>query len=295
MRRPANASARTVVLVTILLLVTAATGACAPRPPGAIAAAVDLRDARVVVGGGPDDELKILCQLTVAALEAAGGAAGDQCARYGALDVRLPAQRSFVDTGWAYLSRPDRDLDGRDDPPASWDRLARADVAQGLTWLPPTASSDGDVVVVAPGSPSGPVSALAGRPGAWCASPGPSVGRLAAAYRPAEVRLVDAGAVVAGVARGDCLAGVVPATSGRIPALGLVPLADDRRALPRGGIAPVLRSDVVARHPGIRTVLGMLTPRLTDDVMRGLDREVSQSGRDARDVAREWLADQGLT
>jgi osmoprotectant transport system substrate-binding protein len=294
-RRPRNASAPAVVLVAILALVTAATGACAPRPTGAIAAAADLHDARFVVGGGPDDELKILCQLTVAAIEAAGGGAGDQCARYGALDVRLPAQRSFVDTGWAYLSRPDRDLDGRDDPPATWDRLARDGAAQGLTWLPPTAFSDGDVVVVAAGSPPGPVSALARRPGAWCATPGPSIARLAAAYRPADVRLVDAGAVVAGVARGDCRAGVVPSTSGRIPALGLVPLVDDRGALPRGGVAPVLRSEVVAAHPAIRTVLGMLTPRLTDDVVRGLDREVSQSGRDARDVAREWLADQGLT
>lgn len=286
---------RGAVLAALAALLVLVTTACAQRPDGAIATATDLRGARFVVGGGPTDELELLCQLTVAAVEAAGATASDQCARYGAFDVRLPAGRSFVDTGWGYPARADRDLDGRDDPPASPDAAARADAARGLTWLPPTAFSDGDVLVVPAGGGPTTVSGAAGRPGTWCAPPGASTARLLAVYRPRDgVRILDRGAVVTGVARGTCTAGLVANTSGYLPALGLVPLVDDRDALPRGGAAPVLRTDVVVRHPGIRTVLAMLTPRLTDEVVRGLNREVTLSGRDARDVAREWLHREGL-
>lgn len=288
-----------VALAAVSTLAALLAGCTTPEPRAAIPAAADLRGARFVVGGGPDDQVQILCQLTVAAVEAAGAVASDQCARFGALDVRLPPQRSFIDTAWASLARPDRDLDGRGDPPTTFEALARADASRGLTWFPPTTFADGDAVVVTGATAAtgvDTVSALAARTGPWCVPTGTDASRLVAAYRPVgPVRVLDRGAVVAELARGTCAAALLHNTSGYVPALGLVALADDRGVLARAGVAPVVRSGLAARHPDIRPVLAVLTSRLTDDVVRGLNREVTLSGRDARDVAREWLDDQGLT
>lgn len=256
-----------------------------------MAEVADLRGARVVVGGGPTDELELLCQLTIAAVDRAGGRAGDQCARYGALDARLPRDRSLVDAGWGYLARPDRDLDGRADPPATLTDLARDDAAQGLTWFTPTAFSDAEVAV-APAGGIRTVADLPRAPGATlCAPPEADVAAvLGPSAPPVAVRRLDAAAVAAGTARGACTAGVLPGTSGRIPALGLVPLTGGPVAPPgTTGAAPVVRSDVAARAPGLDRVLGALTARLDADTMRALNREVTQDGRDPRDVARDWM------
>jgi osmoprotectant transport system substrate-binding protein len=59
-------------------------------------------------------------------------------------------------------------------------------------------------------------------------------------------------------------------------------------------MAPVLRTPVYAAHPQVAAVLGALTVRLTDDVARELDRQVTVEGRDPRDVAWAWARSQGL-
>ncbi|WP_165825706.1 glycine betaine ABC transporter substrate-binding protein [Actinomycetospora cinnamomea] len=291
-----------------------ALSACSASPPRPVPPA-DLHGARYVVAGGPTDQLVLLCHLAVAVVEAAGAEAAEQCGKLGAADVRSPA-RSSVDLGWAYVGQADRDLDGEADVPAPFARVAAQDAARGVTWLAPTAFADTDALAV-----GGPVAAggmrtvsdLAASPGATiCAPPGAvddpqGLGGVLAVYGldPARVRPLDPGAVLTETARGRCTAGLVPNTSGRIPALGLVVLVDDRSGFGRGadgtpgpgrgGAAPVLRTPVYAAHPQVAAVLGALTARLTDEVIRELDRRITVEGRDARDVAREWTREAGLT
>ncbi|HYH31258.1 MAG TPA: glycine betaine ABC transporter substrate-binding protein [Pseudonocardia sp.] len=302
------------VLAAVLLGAGLLLTACGEPPPRPVPLA-DLHGARYVVAGGPTDELVLLCHLAVAVLQAAGAEAAEQCGKLGAVDVRLP-ERSSVDLGWAYVGRADRDLDGRPDPPAPFAEIARADATRGVTWLAPTAFTDTDVLVVSgavAASGMRTISDLAAARGVTvCAPPGAAddprgLGGVLATYGldPAAVRPVDPGAVLTGTTRGSCTAGLVPGTSGRIPALGLVALVDDRGGFGRGpdgrpgsgrgGAAPVLRTDVYAAHPQVAVVLGALTARLTDDVIRELDRRITVEGRDARDVARGWARDVGLT
>lgn len=321
-RRRARAAAA-VVLATCLA--AAGCGGLRLGPSdargGTLSAAADLGGASYVVAGGTTTEVRVLCQLTIAALQAAGAEASDQCAKVGAVDVRRPSAQTEVDTGWIYLGAPDRD--GGDRPPvpprpsratvATPAAGAAADAALGVTRLAPTAFGDADAVVVAGPAGTGPdtVSALAARsraPGArpWCVSTGaasdPARGpALVAAYGiPGdEVRVLDEAAVFAGVATGSCAAGVVGGTSGRIPALGLHPVTDDRGVLSagpagRGGAVPIVRTDVFAAHPGVAAVLGLLTTRLDDAAIRSINREVDQDGVDPRDAARRWLLAQGL-
>lgn len=304
-------------VLAALILALLMVGCGAPPAPRPVPLA-DLSGARYVVAGGSGDDLVLLCQLAVAVLRTAGAEADEQCGKIGAVDVRLP-QRSEVDLGWARVGQVDRDLDGRPDPPAAFGEIARADAAEGLTWLPPTAAADTDALVVGSTVAADGVrtiSDLAARlraPGraVLCAPPGAvedpeGLGGVLATYGidRAVVRTADAGAVLADTARGRCTAGLVPGTSGRIPALGLVALTDDRggfgRGLDgrpgpgRGGFAPVLRTPVFAAHPQVAAVLGALTARLTDDAMRELDRRITVEGRDPRDVAWDWAREVGL-
>ena len=318
-RRRVRALGAALLTGVVLWGTVTACGTGRPGSPeargGLLAGTADLRGAAYVVAGGGTTELHVLCQVAIAALEAAGARAADECGKVGAVDVRRSAQETEVDTGWAYLGSPDRD--GGDPPVAGGpptapptrpgpDELARADAALGVTRLAPTAFGDVDALVTAPGGGVATVSALLARgPVTVCATLEAAADptrlpAVLAAYRPAgPVRIADAGAVFAGVATGACTVGEVPGTSGRIPALGLVALDDDRGALTRrpagrGGVTPVLRTPVLAAHPQVAAVLAAVTSRLDVVTMRELDRQVDLEGRDARDVARRWMLAQGL-
>ncbi|MCD2188560.1 glycine betaine ABC transporter substrate-binding protein [Actinomycetospora soli] len=301
-------------LVVLALLVAFLTAGCGNTPlrsadaDGGLLARQDLRGGSYVVGGGPTTELRLLCQLTIAAVQAASGEATDECGKDGGVDVHAPAELTDVDTGWASLRTlgPDGVPDPAGTPAVPAPDLAAvraADAARGIVWLPPTAFTDTDVVVA---RGPGPIGALAGT--APCAAPesdpgsatAPGTAALGAAYGLAPPVVVpDVNAVLAGVATGRCPAGLVPGSSGRVPALGLVVRDDDRRVLDDGppgsrGYAPMLRAGVLAGHPALADVLREITTRLDGPAMRGMVREVEVDGRDPRDVARRWLIGRGL-
>lgn len=284
---------------------------------GLLAHRADLRGASYVVGGGPTTALRLLCQMTIAAMQTAGATAEDECGKVGALDVHDSSQRSDVDTGWAALRTTGPDgtpAPGGGLPPSATPlaTLRAADAPRDVAWLDPTAFDGADVVVTRPGRaadlPALAASTAAGQ-ATLCATadavPGspvaPGTAALLAGYGFApSTRVVpaDAGAVLAGVATGRCTAGLVPGESGRVPALGLVALPDVRGVLtgPAGprGFAPVMRQGTLEGHPAVVDLFGEITRRLDGTAMRGMVREVEVDGRDPRDVARRWLIAEGL-
>lgn len=319
--RRAAASPAVLVLAVLALLVPSACGSLRLGPSdasgGALAGTADLDGASYVVAGGGTEELHILCQLTIAAVQAAGARAEDQCGKVGAADVRRSAAQTEVDTGWAYAGRDWRtaaDLDDAEgtgafyDPPATPDDATRADAARGVTRLAPSAFSDVDAMVVAGSGPLRGARSLddpALRSAVVCAAPDAAsdptrLPAVRAAYGlVGPVATMDGAAVLAGVATGRCGLGEVGGTSGRIPGLGLLALADDRGALAsapsgRGGVSPILRTDVFAAHPQVAAVLGAVTARLDDAAIRRMNAEVDLDGRDSRDAARRWLISEGL-
>lgn len=304
---------RALVVLALLVGLTAGCGNAALRSPdaaGGLLARHDLRGAGYVVGGGPTVELRLLCQLTIAAVQAASGEAADECGKDGGVDVHAPPALTDVDTGWASLRTlgPDGIPDPTGtpaDPAPDLPALRAADLARGVSWLAPTAFTDTDVVVA---RTPGPVAGLAAPGVTVCAAPAavpgsavaPGTAALAAAYGLAPPVVVpDVNAVLAGVATGRCTAGLVPGSSGRIPALGLAVLDDDRRVLDDGppgsrGYAPMVRTGVLAGRPALAGALGDITTRLDGPAVRAMVREVEVDGRDPRDVARRWLLAQGL-
>ncbi|MGN2637552.1 glycine betaine ABC transporter substrate-binding protein [Nocardia takedensis] len=92
----------------------------------------------------------------------------------------------------------------------------------------------------------------------------------------------------------QCRFGSVAATDGRIPALDLVLLTDDRGFFPKYNAALVLREDFAAAHPAIIEVLTPISRLLTNETITDLNRQVDVEGREPAEVARDWMVARGF-
>jgi osmoprotectant transport system substrate-binding protein len=85
----------------------------------------------------------------------------------------------------------------------------------------------------------------------------------------------------------DLIAG--NSTDGLIQALDLVALEDDRRYFPPYEAAPVVRTNLLERHPQIGPALDELAGKISDVEMRRLNWLADVEHRDIGVIAREWL------
>ncbi|MEA2203941.1 MAG: osmoprotectant transport system substrate-binding protein opuBD [Blastocatellia bacterium] len=90
----------------------------------------------------------------------------------------------------------------------------------------------------------------------------------------------------------DMIAG--NSTEGRIAALDLVQLADDRHYFPPYEGVLLARQDALARVSALSETLARLAGTITAEEMRRLNYEVDGNKRDKKDVVREWLKAKGF-
>ena len=91
----------------------------------------------------------------------------------------------------------------------------------------------------------------------------------------------------------DLIAG--NSTEGRIAALDLVQLDDDRRYFPPYEAVYMVRQDPLSMLPELNETLTKLAGAITTEEMRQMNYEVDANKRSPAEVAREWLARKGLT
>ncbi len=109
-----------------------------------------------------------------------------------------------------------------------------------------------------------------------------------------NIGIFDTGAVYSATAKGNCNFGEVFTTDGRIKALDLVVLEDDRKFFPAYNAAPVFNSEKLEEYPQLSGVYEQVTPLLTDEVMQELNLQVDVNGKEPADVAYEWMLSEGL-
>lgn len=83
-------------------------------------------------------------------------------------------------------------------------------------------------------------------------------------------------------------------TDGLLQKFGLVQLEDDKNFFPPYYAVPILRSGLLDEHPEIVEPLNELGQLLTDEVMVDLNYQVDELQRQPREVANEFLVEQGL-
>lgn len=84
------------------------------------------------------------------------------------------------------------------------------------------------------------------------------------------------------------------ATDGRIAAFDLVILEDDKQFFPPYDAAPIIRMEVLKKHPELEDVLNKLANYIDDSKMAELNAAVDLDKREPADVAREFLEEEGL-
>ena len=83
-------------------------------------------------------------------------------------------------------------------------------------------------------------------------------------------------------------------TDGLIPALDLFVLEDDRHYFPPYEAVPIIRQQMLARHPEVKQALDDLAGKISDDDMRQLNYAVDGQHRDVKEVVQEFLTRKGL-
>ncbi|GAA1722791.1 glycine betaine ABC transporter substrate-binding protein [Isoptericola hypogeus] len=323
MNRPARALAALAAAAAVVPV-----AACGLQPssgyapavaPGAIQPVDGAAGGDVTVGSKSFTEQLILGKIAVLALRAAGFDVTDATNIPGSNPAREALVHGDTTVGWEYTGTawvsylgetgiPDKD--------AQWQAVHDADLANGITWLPPAPLNNTYGLAMGPAAADElgitSMSQIADVPVAdrtFCVhsefrSRDDGFEPMLAHYGvplgepdgvPTEnVRIMDTGAIYQATADGECSFGVIFTTDGRIQALDLTVLADDAQYFPSYNVAPNVATTVLEEHPEIADVFARITPLLTDQVMIGLNARVDVDGEEPADVALDWLVSQGL-
>jgi len=112
---------------------------------------------------------------------------------------------------------------------------------------------------------------------------------------PGNVTVLDTGVIYDVTAKGDtCNFGEVFTTDGRIVALDLTVLEDDRSFFPLYNVSAVFRQEVLEAHPALGPIFEKVSRRITTETMLELNARVDVDGEDPALVARDWLAQEGF-
>ncbi|OMH24824.1 glycine/betaine ABC transporter substrate-binding protein [Tersicoccus phoenicis] len=109
-----------------------------------------------------------------------------------------------------------------------------------------------------------------------------------------QIGIYDTGAVYSATANGNCNFGEVFTTDGRIKALDLTVLEDDKNFFPAYNVSPVYWSETIQRYPQLADVFDQIAPKLTDAALQELNLQVDVQGREPADVAADWMVQEGF-
>lgn len=110
-----------------------------------------------------------------------------------------------------------------------------------------------------------------------------------------NIKVVETGVIYTEVDKGNtCNFGEVFATDGRIQALDLTVLEDDRSFFPIYNPAPTLQEETFKKNPEIKEILAPIAAKLDTETMSKLNAQVDVQGEDPEDVAEEWLEKEGF-
>ncbi|TPW19888.1 MAG: periplasmic glycine betaine/choline-binding (lipo)protein of an ABC-type transport system (osmoprotectant binding protein), partial [Elusimicrobia bacterium] len=266
--------------------------------------------APLVVGSKPFPESELIGEL-VAQLAEADGARVDRKFYLGGQVCFEALKKGDVDVYGEYTGTGLVNILGEPpatDPEAVFARVKTEFASRwGLEWLPRLGFNNTYAMLVRPQDAAARgLKALSGLPktnGLRCGfdlefadRPDGYKGLAAALGGPfcAEVRQMAPDLMYDALARGDVDLISGYSTDGRIAALRLQVLADDKRFFPPYDAAPLAGPKAFAKAPKLRARLEALAGRLTDAKMTRLNAAVVAEKRQAKDVAREFLAAEGL-
>lgn len=324
-----RAHRRTATAVVTAALLTAPLAACGLQganqfvpaaEPGSVEPVAALEGVEIGVAGKSFTEQLVLAKMLAIVLDVAGADVVDRSGIPGSVAARdslesgdSDVQFEYTGTAWlTYLGQTET----IPDPQEQYEAVRDLDAPNGLTWLPPSPMENTYAFAMGPEATERlgitTTSEIAGLPPeerTFCLEPefrsrSDGFGPLLEAYdmplgspdgvQESQVGIYDIGVVYSETARGSCNFGEVFTTDGRISALDLTVLEDDRGFFPAYNAALVVRTDTLEAHPELVEVVQPVSEALSDEALVELNRLVDVEGRDPALVARDWLAAEGF-
>jgi len=276
-----------------------------------------LKGATLTVGSKDFDEQLLLGQMTIQMLSAAGAEVEDKTNIQGSTATRNALKSGKIDVYWDYSGTGWITYLGHDKPipdeQEQYEAVRDEDLKKnGLVWGDPSpfnntyafatteefaadnnletlsdmadyVNSNDDVTVCVE-------SEFTARPDGL-----PGVVKTYGMDLPtSKTQKLGTGVVYTQLDKGTCDFGEVFTTDGRIAALGLKPLEDDKLFFPLYNGAVVVTEETNEKYPEILEVLKPLSEKLTTETMVALNAEVSSKGLPPKTVAQTYLLEQGF-
>ncbi len=286
--------------------------------PGSVGRGQPLKGASLTVTSKNFSENLVLGHMIGLIFKAAGAEVLDRTNLPGSLSGREAIIKGDADAIYEYTGTAWITYQGRQkpiaDPRKQWEAVRDVDVRNGVTWLPPSVLDNtytlaiskrnnaryrlrtlSDVAELSRRDPSAVTLCVENE----FASREDGLPGMRRAYGmdvpAANIRKMDAGIIYTQVAKsGSCLLGEVYTTDGRIEAMNLDTMEDDRHFFPNYNAAPALHSATFEKYPVIAELLDPLSARLNTAVARELNARVDVGGEDPHEVAKEWLVREGF-
>lgn len=109
-----------------------------------------------------------------------------------------------------------------------------------------------------------------------------------------DVKRMDTGLVYKAIDEGQVDFGVVIATDGRIPAMNLKVLKDDKNYFPAYYPAAVVRKEVLEANPGLAEALNDMASKMNTENISNLNATVDVDKVSVEAAAKKFLSDNGL-
>jgi osmoprotectant transport system substrate-binding protein len=269
----------------------------------------------VKVGSKEFDEQLVLGQLTIKMMCAAGATVKDETNTKGSTQTRKKLQDGVSDVVWEYTGTGWINYLGHDapilDPQKQYEAVKEEDLAKNqLLWGPMapfnntyafavtdefasknSIKTHSDMAAYIKKNPSSTVcveSEFAARPDGY---PG---FKKRYGITGGKLKSLGTGVVYTQLDKGNCDFGEIFTTDGRLAALGLTVLDDDKAYFPLYNGVAVTREDYNKKHPEMLDVLAPLAKVLTTDTMTNLNKKKSADGEDPATIAEDFLKQKGF-
>lgn len=272
-----------------------------------------LEGAQLTAGSKEFTESVVLSQITSLALEDAGASIEDQTGISGSATVREALETDEIDFYWDYTGTGWVNILGNtteEVPDDLFAAVSEADAENGIAWLEPAPFENTYRIAVKQdfADENGLVTQS---DAATFINENPDRARVCAAsefinrddglpgleeaygFEFSEVVELELNLIYTQV--GDsCEFGEVFSTDARIASNDMVILEDDEEFFVEYQGAMTLRQETLDEYPAIEEIMAPISEKLTNETMMELNGKVDTDGENPRDVAEEWLQDQGL-
>ncbi|MZD08667.1 glycine/betaine ABC transporter substrate-binding protein [Streptomyces sp. SID5785] len=285
--------------------------------PGTVGRGEPLAGAKITVTSKEFTEQLVLGAIMGIAFKAAGADVLDRTGIQGSIGAReaikngdADAMYEYTGTAWiTYLGHSDP----IPDPQQQWTAVRDADRKNGVTWLPKASLNNtyalamnranfkkygtrtlSDVAALAKKDPKA-VTLCVESEFANRADGLPGMQKKYGMKLPAgNITQMDTGIIYTQAAKGSCTFGEVFTTDGRIKAMNLTVMDDDKKFFPNYNAAPSINTKALKKYPKMAEVIEPITKKLDNTVAQELNAKVDVDGQDPHDVAKDWLVEEGF-